>query len=108
MSTPTFHPRVLTDVEADRIKAAHPGIPNPDFGGCITCGGTGTYTWPAEQVNACACRQQYGLYFYFLHANIGLRYQRLTWQDTEQVNSTALMAALEYADNAEANVRAGL
>lgn len=98
--------RTLTDPEADRLKAMHPGLKGPD--NCITCGGTKTFEWPKGTVNDCRCIVQYVLHRYFLHCGVGLRYQRLGWNDTDNINPAVQMKVLDYAENAEANVRAGL
>lgn len=100
--------RTLTDPEIDRLNDHYQGIkgktPERD---CPTCRGAGTYQWPLGVQNDCNCRVQFVMHRYFLHSGIGIRYQRLGWDDAVAVNKGVCAKIISYADHAEANANAG-
>lgn len=111
--------RLLTDPEGDRLRSLYPPTdlpPTPDD--CITCGGKGTFLgYAPPEVDAegdftcewkCNCPDQWTLHRYFLHANIGIAYQRLRWADATHVEPGALEKVEGYLNAAEAYIRAGM
>lgn len=102
--------RTLTDDELHRLRGRYPKLPkSPDD--CITCGGRGTFRWWNDGKVAdwkCNCIDQFILHLALLNANIGLTYQRTFWADAIHTEAGALGKALDYTDNAEAYMRAGL
>jgi DNA replication protein DnaC len=98
--------RLLTDNEMDRLRST--GLThwrNPED--CLTCGGAKVFKAPGGVETECDCVAQWILYHWMLNAGINNEYQRLSWDDMEAVDGTALMTVLEYADNLEYNLRIG-
>lgn len=93
--------KFLSDAELTRLKADYPEVRDPR---CPTCADTGSYRWRGED-HACDCIEQKRLLVQYLNAGIGLKYQRLDWEDLvfavpEQVT--------DYLTNLESYVRHGL
>jgi DNA replication protein DnaC len=114
----TPNPASITDITPDdfaRIHANNPQeIPNSSAE-CVTCRGRGTFTWypdgnpsrePVEY--ECNCEEQIQLYLYLLASGIGLRYQRLGWEDVDGAASGASKQMMKYLEKAEAYVRHGI
>lgn len=101
--------RTLTDEEADRLRAEHDDLPvTPKH--CLICGGTGSFLWlDGDEIAEwkCNCIDQYILHRYFLHAGIGLHYQRLSWADVRS-DHPAIPVIREYIDNSDYYVRTGI
>lgn len=93
----------LSDDDLALLKADHPEI---IAGDCPTCHGKGGYTFKAVEV-PCDCPEQKRLFIRYLHAGIGLTYQRLTWDDLE-VPIDQLEPVLKYLDKADAYVEQGI
>lgn len=101
--------RLLTDQEAERLRSKYPGLPTVE--NCITCRGRGSFRWWDAKRTAtieygCVCTDQFILHRYFLHANIGLTYQRLGWFDV-QAEAAAVEKVMDYLDHLDAYVDAG-
>lgn len=89
----------LTDHQLDQIKADYPDLYRP--GHCPTCQDTGAFTWRGEQRD-CVCSEQKRLLLRYLHAGIGLTYQRLSWSDlTFHHGSPELQPVEDYLDRVE-------
>jgi DNA replication protein DnaC len=102
--------RSLRDDEVARLRAIYPDLPiSPKH--CPTCKGVGSFRWrdsdgqPADW--ECNCRAQWALHRFFLNSGIGLRYQRLSWDDTLSVAAPAKKAVIEYGAEADALVQIG-
>jgi DNA replication protein DnaC len=91
----------LSDDELDRLKQEHPDLAR---GICPTCKGKGHYRWEGIRRD-CMCREQKRLYTRYLHAGIGITYQRLTWGDLGAEVNPVLM---DYLDKAEAYIDRGV
>lgn len=72
---------------------------------CVTCAGKGVFRWrdetgqPADYT--CDCDEQLLLYLYLMNAGLGLRYQRLSWDDATGVDDKAVGEIVGYATRAE-------
>lgn len=104
--------RTLSDPESDRLKRQHPGLWANPHTSCETCGGEKVFRMRvAQEIVECACEciDQWVLHRFLLNAGIGTAYQRLTWDDIDdQVPLKVQAEVLQYADQADAYVRAGL
>jgi hypothetical protein len=109
--------RLLSNPEREQLEARFPNAPrSPED--CITCYGTGTFTfWSPEPggnkqrqagTYICNCPEQWMLHRYLLHCNVGLWYQRLGWIDADLVETPAVDFISEYLSEARGNVRSGL
>lgn len=96
-------PGFLGDEEIDRLERLHPEIRDRK---CPTCAGTQVYRWRGEE-HECLCSEQKRLRLRYLSAGIGDTYQRLSWQDLH-VNTDMLTPIIDYLDNAEDYIRAGM
>lgn len=67
----------LSDAELARLKIHHPELHDQS---CPTCKDTGTFRWKGKD-HECQCSEQKRLRTRYLHAGIGLTYQRLSWSD---------------------------
>jgi DNA replication protein DnaC len=92
----------LSDVDYDLLKVAHPEL----FGHCVTCQGTGNYTWKGT-THDCDCKQQTHLGTRYAHAGIGLTYMRLGWDDLE-VPENQLAPVRDYVENVESYLARGM
>jgi len=73
--------------------------------GCPTCRGKGTFLTPNGEVE-CDCAEQLMLYKHYTNANIGLNYQRLSWED--YTGSDAAKAAMvDYLDHYDGMLNEG-
>lgn len=109
----------VSDADLDLLQAKFPSFPrspvdNP--GECVTCNGAKVFRWltfppyrdegePVEFV--CPCPDQWTMHTFFSHANIGSRYQRLSWRDALAVDLDAKTAVWDYLEDGVARVRAG-
>lgn len=102
--------RQITDVEGAWLKEMYPGMP-PTLAQCITCGGTKTFRWKALDGHVvdydCNCVDQRIMHRYFTVCGLGLRYQRLGWQDATGVDDTVMAEAIDYVDHMGAYMRTG-
>ena len=72
-----FNNRFLSDNDLTRLWREYPGLKNAS---CPTCKGAKTYRWQGED-HDCVCSEQQQLHISYLHAGIGVIYQRLNWDD---------------------------
>lgn len=86
----------LSDSQAELVYEKHPNLRR---GICPTCNGTQSYRYRGEE-HSCDCRRQIELHKHYLHANIGLFYQRLDWVDY-QGDLEALKVTETWLDNEE-------
>lgn len=109
----------VSDADLDLLQAKYPSFPrspvdHPDE--CPTCNGAKVFRWlayasdlddgvPVEYV--CPCPDQWTMHTFFSHANIGSRYQRLSWHDALAVDLAARGAVWDYLEDGVARVRAG-
>jgi DNA replication protein DnaC len=97
----------LEDDELTRLEHEHPALAT---GICPTCKDKGNYLWQGVS-RACDCGQQRRLYTRYLHAGIGILYQRLTMEDFEAqspAEALAVQAVRDYIDSAEAYISRGI
>lgn len=102
--------RTLTDQERALLLSQIPSL-QTSLEGCRTCHGRRTFRWLHEGQPTefeCNCRDQFVMHRYFLHIGIDYAYQRLGWEDARHVEASAQLAVLDYADNAEGYVNAGV
>lgn len=83
---------LLPHSEAEWIRKRYPTSwrgPKDDPDGCVTCRGKGEFLWYEPSSNddstkiakyTCPCVDQWIMHRYFLHAGIGLSYQRMSWR----------------------------
>jgi Cdc6-like AAA superfamily ATPase len=93
----------LSNDELDQLAADYPDEYKP---GCPTCHGARSYrynggSWP------CHCAEQKRLLTRYLHAGIGLTYQRLLWTDLTIPGET-LDVPLDYIENPQPYLDHGL
>lgn len=104
--------RPLTDEQLRWLRAQHEDlVTGPDR--CITCRGKRTFRWWTEDRTEvveydCPCDDQYVLHLRLLYAGVGLGYQRLGWGDFFEHSEERLGPALEFLENSEAFLAAGL
>jgi DNA replication protein DnaC len=91
----------LSNDELERLKHEHPDLAR-DI--CPTCRGKGTFRYVGVEA-VCHCRSQKRLYTRYLHAGIGITYQRLTAGDFHREIPREV---LEYLDSAEAFIDRGI
>jgi DNA replication protein DnaC len=97
----------LSDDELTRLHHEHPDLAR---GICPTCRDKGTFTYLGVAA-ACDCGAQKRFYTRYLHAGIGVTYQRLTLDDFEAespIQALAVRAVQDYIDNAEAYISRGI
>ena len=70
----------LDDDEAQRLYRLHPELKASPDEFCPTCDTTKYYFWNGQK-HTCNCREQLQLHKHYLRANIGVAYQRLSWED---------------------------
>lgn len=92
----------LSDADYNWVMLTHPELK----GRCVTCRGTGKYTWKGT-THDCDCQEQRSLSTHYAYAGIGLTYQRLGWDDLE-VSENQLAAVRDYVDNIDAYVASGM
>lgn len=97
-------PIFLSNDELDQLRVDYPDDYKPNE--CPTCHNAGTYSfkgasWP------CDCAEQKRLLTRYLHAGIGLTYQRLLWTDLD-IPGAALDPALDYIENYQAYIDHGM
>lgn len=85
----------LSDDQVKHLSATYPEIRDP---GCVTCRGTRSYRWKGEE-HPCDCVQQRELHTQYCLAGIGLRYQRLTWDDLEVPLPDAVSEWIAHRDS---------
>jgi len=95
--------KFLTDDELAQVQQTHPEMKG-DL--CPTCRGKGSYSWLGNQA-ICDCDTQRRLNVLYSHAGIGLRYQRLGWQDLK-IPEDQLAPIRKYIANAESNIASGM
>lgn len=91
----------LSDADLTRLKKQHPHLDR-----CPTCRGKGTYVWNGNII-PCNCEKQKRLHVQYLHAGIGVTYQRLMWSDYTGPGHL-LDPALDYIDHSEAYIDRGI
>lgn len=91
----------LSDADLTRLKTQYPGLDR-----CPTCRDKGHFTWDGEE-RTCDCDRQRRLHVQYLHAGIGVTYQRLMWSDFTGPGAL-LDPFLDYIDNAEAYIDRGI
>lgn len=103
--------RALTNSESEHVRREDARRwPSPAK--CQTCMATGSFRWYAPQSRTevveynCRCEDQWELYRYFLHAGIGLGYQRLGWPDVS-LSADKFAGVLRWMDNCDVLIRAG-
>jgi DNA replication protein DnaC len=102
------HIKPLPDADFDRLRRRHPDLWRDPYASCITCKGEKVFISP-EGETECDCPSQWLLYCHLRHCGVGLKYQRLTWQDVDsQVPKAVVNAIVEYGENAKAYTSAGL
>lgn len=92
MSVPGF----LSDAERDRLEAEFPHLKDDV---CPTCRGAKAFRWQGED-RTCQCIEQKRLNTRYLHAGIGMTYQRLMWSDLV-VPGEQLEPVIDYMDEAD-------
>jgi DNA replication protein DnaC len=106
--------RTLTSEEAERLRRTYPDCPSTPAQ-CITCKGTGKFTWWDEPASnqrlaveyECPCKDQWVLHRRLLISGIGEAYQRLSWADMTWCEDGALEMALDYHDRREVYIDNG-
>jgi hypothetical protein len=110
----------VTDADLELLRAKFPSFPHSPLdspSSCVTCGGRGYFKWlvytPEHDEGQvveyrCPCPDQWIMYACFSHANIGVRYQRLSWRDAINVDIDARGAIYDYLQHGEAQVKAGV
>ena len=102
--------RTLSNEDSERLRRKYPDL-QMDLADCKTCRGTKKYrALDGDDVKEfpCDCVSQFKLHRVLLNAGIELNYQRLSWTDCHSVEDAALTAVLDYADNADGYVNAGI
>jgi DNA replication protein DnaC len=89
--------RYLDDEDAERLYAEHPDLGKSPDEYCPTCNKTGKYRWRGEE-HECDCVDQLQLLKHYLHAGIGMEYQRLDWDDF-QGDPQVQDELISYVDN---------
>lgn len=95
--------RIFTERELSRLRAEHPEM---DLWRCPTCHDVGSYRSITGGTAMCDCARQRDLYMMYLHAGIGLTYQRLSWGDLREIEVPPPVA--EYMDRADAYISRGV
>lgn len=90
---------LLADEEILFLKNRSPQFEKLVDSGCPTCRGRGS-----QEHN---CRQQLQLYKHYENSNIGLAYQRLTWEDYVG-DQTALKVVTQYLQHHQSMVQNGV
>lgn len=102
--------RLLRDEEARRLKALDPALwDDPDD--CRICGRRKQFDAPSPDgpvTYQCNCREQWKLYRWMLNAGIGLRYQRMSWDDVKTVDPQVQLQVMEYVAAAPNMVSQGI
>jgi DNA replication protein DnaC len=102
--------RTLSDEETDRLKKRYSDL-QMSLNSCRTCRGSKKYrAYDGDTVAEfeCDCVTQFKLHRLLLHSGIELNYQRLSWTDCVGVNDDVLKEVLDYAQNANVYVNAGM
>jgi DNA replication protein DnaC len=104
--------RSLTTPETERLRQLYPDLQKSQRD-CKTCQGKGTFRWYAPSSDEavdweCSCVDQFYLHRWFLHAGIGLAYQRMSWRDAKGVSPRVIEKILEYTDSADRLIPAGI
>ncbi|QZE10499.1 DnaC-like helicase loader [Mycobacterium phage ScoobyDoobyDoo] len=77
----TYLTKFFSDEQLDRLIDENPQLKGGDPEKyCPTCATGGTYRWQGVE-HRCDCVQQLHLHMHYLHAGIGVTYQRLNWDD---------------------------
>lgn len=90
--------RYLSDDDAARLYAGHPELGRSPDTYCPTCFKKGVFRWKGRDY-PCDCEMQLQLHKHYLHAGIGVIYQRLDWDDLKDDNLREVVKS--YADNQE-------
>lgn len=90
--------RYLSDEDAARLYASHPELGRSPNNYCPTCFKKGIFRWKGRDF-PCDCEMQLQLHKHYLHAGIGVIYQRLDWEDLANENLRGVVK--DYADNQE-------
>ena len=83
--------RSLTDPEVTRLRQQYPDLWADPNKTCLTCNKTGSFktrevaTGDIVEV-ACDCIAQWKMHRWMLNAGIGLRYQRITWDEAQMLS----------------------
>lgn len=101
-----YRSRIFSDSQLERILRENPHVKADASKYCPTCDKTGTYLWE-DEVHACDCETQVQLLLHYLHAGIGLTYQRLDWEDYEGEKWITEKIA-KYIDNETAYIKRGM
>ncbi len=88
----------LGEEGAQRIYDAHTSMKASPDEYCPTCFKQGTYLWEGQR-HECDCEMQLQLYKHYLHAGIGLTYQRLDWTDYDGADHHHVDELISYVDN---------
>lgn len=91
----------LSNAELDRLKIDFPELKS---GTCPTCHDRQFYLRGGER-QVCPCPEQKRLYLRYLHAGIGLTFQRLTWDD---LSFSELGPLADWVANSEAYIDRGI
>lgn len=88
-------PGYLSNAELKRLQSAYPELRHA---GCPTCKDAGHFRWQGKD-QECLCTEQKRLHVRYLHAGIGLTYQRLSWGDVGFDVAAACPKLADYLDN---------
>ena len=88
--------RYLEDWEAERLYARHPKLGASPDEYCPTCHKKGIYRYQGKDW-PCDCVEQLQLHKHYLAAGIGVRYQRLDWDDLK--DEVVFQKVGEYAND---------
>jgi DNA replication protein DnaC len=108
--------RTLSPGSSDRLKRIYPRLWADPNKTCVTCSknqpvenGPFVFLAPGGVETECDCRSQWRLHRYLLNSGVLLSYQRISWDDVDnQVPAGAIDAIVEYVENAERYVNAGM
>ena len=103
--------RRLTDPASAALSQRHPqSVGSPR--NCETCKGQRTFRWygSGDEIVTydCDCNEQYLMSRWFWYCGVYPRYQRLGWRDLVRPEFAGLKDYLDYLDNCDAYMDAGL
>jgi hypothetical protein len=116
---PAMRMEGITDADLELVHIKFPSFPRSPVdvpSSCVTCGGRKVFKWltysPEHEEGEvaeylCPCPDQWFLHACFYHANIGARYQKLSWRDALHVENDARALVWDYLNDGEARVKAG-
>ena len=85
----------LSDKDSARVYSMYPALERGWKKYCPTCKKRGYYFFRGERVE-CDCQMQVALCKHYLNAGIGLKYQRLYWDDYENKEAEAYVTSRRY------------